>query len=793
MQGSIKRRLLQGFFCIVGVFGVGGLVIMVMIQGASHETRQFLAEYWPTADLIMETRIAYDEMSRKILLPQDGVAVPELVETAQDTMSRFRERFRATNLSPQDQQRIDSLLEQVYLAIPRPVELAREPGLRMEEADALAGPVFDILRRQGEIDALNALWEVVMAFNDFLITGEPREREHFASEAAALEAHPRFSSIEVPYRVFKAKAQEVFAAAEQLAAARKTFLQSGSDLSAALSELEHRYEATVVTPASAAILGHLSSSLILLWGTAIVSALLSAFIAMRTALGISGPVRQVVEVLKRMEQGQLNHSLRLQRDDEIGQMAKALDDMGTNLHRMVVRVDRSGRELQEVSLEVTEVAQTVAGAANSQAGSVHQVAGAVQKILASSQSAVKSVERLQADAEDSTSHLGQISLQIEDTAKHAQRLGDAAAEVGKAIGTMTTSIAEVAGRAEDLSQASKNTAASIAQMEATNRDVEQRAKGTLDIAQEVNRDARIGRQSVEETIRGIESIRSAANEVVDVVSLLAEKTDNINQVLSVIGAISDQIDLLALNAAIIAAQSGEHGRGFAVVAEEIKELSRQTSLSTREIGRVIQAVQEGTTRAVKAIRHAESSIAEGEALSQRSGRCLDKIVTGVEEATGQMQGIADFTQAQAQESRQIRDTMARVEAMVNQIATLTRAQERDSASIAAATRLMSDLSSLVREATGEQSHSAHAVAGSAREIQGRVQAILQACDEQRLECENIAQALAGVEGGARENLAQAGKLQRSVARLTQQVDSLQNEMEMFSLNGEDSDKGRQTV
>lgn len=790
MQGTIKRRLLRGFFSIVAIFGVGGLVVMAMIQGASYQTRQFLSEYWPTADLIMETRIAYDEISRKILLPQEGTEASELVRSSQQVMNGFRERFRATNLPPDDQRRIDSLIEQVVVAIPQPVALARDPGLRMEEADSLAGPVFDILRRLGHIDALNALWEAVMAFNDFLITGDAGEREHFAAETKALEAHPQFSQIEVPYRVFKAKAQQVFVAAEQLAAARTTFLRAGEELSVALGELENRYEATVVSPASNEILGHLKSSVILLWSTAILSALLSTIIALRMALGISRPVRQVMEVLKRMEKGELNHPLRLQRDDEIGQMAQAMDDMGANLNRMVLRIGRAGRELSEVSLDATEVAVKVEGAACGQAASLSQVSAGVRRILDASQFAVRSVDRLQADAAESTLHLGQMSLHIEETANHAQRLGDAAGEVGTAIGTMTISISEVARRAEDLRLASQNTAASIAQMEVTNREVEQNAKGTLEIAQEVNCDAQIGRQSVEETILGIETIRASASEVADIVALLAQKTDSINQVLAVISNISDQIDLLALNAAIIAAQSGEHGRGFAVVAEEIKTLSKQTSVSTREIGQVILAVQDGTARAVSAIRHAESSIAQGEVLSQRSGRCLDKIVGGVEEVTNQMERIANFTLEQAQESHSIRETMGRVEAMVGQIASLTRAQDRDSASIETATRLMGELSTLVRQATGEQSFSARAVADSAKEIQARVQAILQASDDQRLECEKIAKALEGVEGGAGDNLEQARRLQRSVARLTQQVDTLQKEVGMFTLDGADSPAGQ---
>ncbi len=781
MNGTIKKRLICGFLSIVAIFGIGGLVIMSMIQEAGRESKQFLSEYWPTADLIMETRIAFDALSRKVLHPPAGAEAPEFVRAAQDEMRSFQARFRDTELSAQDKQKVDELLEKVVLTIPKPVALDRLPGLKMEEADAAAGPVLEELRRLGQVELVNSLWEAVMAFNDILITGDPREREHFAEQVAAIEAHPQFPRIEMSYRLFKVKALEVFAVAEQLGDARENFIQAGETLAVALRELEGRYEETVVNSAAAEILNGLKTSVMVLWSTAIISALLSLLIAFRTALGISRPVRQVMEVLKRMERGHLDNPLRLRRNDEIGQMARAMDDMGSNLNRMVVRIGHAGLELSGVSADVAEVSVLVEGAARAQAVSVAQVSAAVRQILDSSQLAVTSIDGLRGDADESSRHLGEMSRHIEETAENAQRLGDTADQVGKAIAAMTSSVAEVARRAEDLRQASSVTADSIAQLDAANCEVEQNAKGTLEIAEEVNRDAQLGRRSVEETIAGIEKIRRASHEAAEVIELLAEKTSRISKVLSVIGNLSDQIDLLALNAAIIAAQSGEHGRAFAVVAEEIKSLSHQTGFSTREIGQVIQAVQEETARAVTAIRSAEESIAQGEVLSRRSGHCLDKIVAGVGEATGQMQRIAAATLAQSGESRVIRETMNRVEEMVGQIASLTRAQDRESESIVSAARLMGVLSSQVRQATSQQSQSGKVVAGSAREIQETVQGIRQACDEQRIECEKIARAMEEVEGGAGKNLEHARRLQRSVSSLTLQVEFMQKEMGVFTL------------
>lgn len=107
-----------------------------------------------------------------------------------------------------------------------------------------------------------------------------------------------------------------------------------------------------------------------------------------------------------------------------------------------------------------------------------------------------------------------------------------------------------------------------------------------------------GVQALEASVERMEALAEGVHGAAGVINSLKEKTDEIGNIIDVIGGVAEQTNLLALNAAIEAARAGEQGRGFAVVADEVRTLASRTQESTEEIRRMIEELQKGSEQAV---------------------------------------------------------------------------------------------------------------------------------------------------------------------------------------------------
>ncbi|WP_236216125.1 methyl-accepting chemotaxis protein [Pseudomonas rhodesiae] len=213
---------------------------------------------------------------------------------------------------------------------------------------------------------------------------------------------------------------------------------------------------------------------------------------------------------------------------------------------------------------------------------------------------------------------------VNTVARTARQLDEGAARLASSMNDVQHGML---GQQSETDQA----ATAINEMTATVHHIAQHAGATRDLSKTADTLAGSGREVVTRVQRSIAGLSTGVQQTAEMIQKLAEDSQKINGVVSVIHSIAEQTNLLALNAAIEAARAGEMGRGFAVVADEVRNLAKRVQSSTDEITRMVSALQAGTRDAVD--------------FMQESSFKADDCVQQAQDAAG---ALAEITDAVAQ-------------------------------------------------------------------------------------------------------------------------------------------------
>jgi len=509
----------------------------------------------------------------------------------------------------------------------------------------------------------------------------------------------------------------------------------------------------------------------------------AALVGIGVSSSIVKPLGAVVSNLREIAAGggDLTRKLEVNSRDEVGVLSENFNAFLEKMREMIGRIHAVASGLNIASDQIKKASGQVSDGTAQQAASLEESFLALQGIDESISGVAESTGSLVESAEASSSATLELGATIEEIASQMEKLFATVDEVSSSINEMSVSSQQVAENVEILSSSTEVTASSIIQLDASIKEIEENAEKTHNLAEEAAHDAEEGKAAVDETINGIGEIREMVDRAVVAIDELGGQSNEIGKILTVIDEVADQTSLLALNAAIIAAQAGEHGKGFAVVADEIRELAERTAISTREIGLIINNLQKGTDGAVKAMRAGSDRVHQEAERSKGTGAALDQIRNSTLKAADQVRGIVRATQEQSRGSRQITDSINQISSMLGQIASAIKQQTEGARQLSHAAESMKEIASQGKLSTAEQAKGSRQINTSMEQIRNMIERIDEATRDQTKRSRQVVDAVAKVKKIAEENAVRTTELDQVVEILTKQTTALEEEVGAFKV------------
>jgi methyl-accepting chemotaxis protein len=269
----------------------------------------------------------------------------------------------------------------------------------------------------------------------------------------------------------------------------------------------------------------------------------------------------------------------------------------------------------------------------------------------------------------------QLSAALQEMARAMERSNERFLETTATVDEMAGSVRQVAVEAEQIARAVEVSAHDLGGIDESMTRIRSEAQKGASAAESLRHDAEEGLVVVDAAISEMERIDQEGEKTRLAMQRLAVQAAAVNKIIKVMKELVSDTELLAFNAAIIAAQAGEEGKGFAVVAEEIGDLAGRTRENAQEIAGIVQAIAMESADVTAAVAATGERIGAGKAQSRSAGNALRKIVASSAEAAATTAAIVEVTEEQQERTRTLIAGMAQGTSSVRAIARAIHEQQ----------------------------------------------------------------------------------------------------------------------
>lgn len=264
-----------------------------------------------------------------------------------------------------------------------------------------------------------------------------------------------------------------------------------------------------------------------------------------------------------------------------------------------------------------------------------------------------------------------INFAIDQMRELVSNIDNLSQQVAKAAGDSQNTASDLAAATENQAKEIGQASTAINDMAISIDQVSSHAAESASVAERAVEIANKGSDVVQDTIGGMDNIRSQIQETAKRIKRLGESSQEIGDIVSLINDIADQTNILSLNAAIQASMAGDAGRGFAVVADEVQRLAERSSAATKQIAALVKTIQTDTNEAVISMEQTTAEVVDGARRAQDAGVALEEIEGVSTSLATLIQNISNAARQQAATAGHVSNTMNVIQEITSKTADST--------------------------------------------------------------------------------------------------------------------------
>jgi twitching motility protein PilJ len=357
---------------------------------------------------------------------------------------------------------------------------------------------------------------------------------------------------------------------------------------------------------------------------------------------VNRSVRDLQSNFEQVAQGNMSARATVSSQDELGLLSSSFNYMLQSVVTSNSEAQRKAREMElakdELQRQVIRLLDDVEGAARGDLTVKAEVTADVLGAVADS-----------------------FNLTIDSLRQIVQQVQVAAVQVNQGSTESEAFARRLSSDALSQAEELAVTVNSVQMMTASIKRVAESARESEEVARTASSTALRGGEAVERTVAGIQEIRETVAESTRKVKRLAESSQQISQIVSVISQIASRTNLLALNASIEAARAGESGKGFAIVADEVRQLADRSAKALKEIEQIVLQIQSETGSVMAAMEQGTQQVIAGTKLAEEAKRSLDDIIQVSSRIDALVRSITTDTIEQRETSKAVTEVMQSVE------------------------------------------------------------------------------------------------------------------------------------